>query len=250
MYTGDELSAVSDMYVYPHFDYLLHTQNLRKSWIKVKSVIDEQSTDEWARYVGYHQATIDGQVYSYPLLSDALRAYDTSVVHRKGGRTQLGDLNLPGEWDFASGSSDSTNNETCTNNIMISNWKGIMFRSEKGKYKAKIPYGGKDINLGYYKLASDAALVYDKALILLKGANAKTNFASDQDHVTSRATEMRGTNSNVNLGKVLSKISSKIETVVSKICASEPDENSIMMSHGSKDGVLGEKIQSGGESSR
>ena len=87
MYTGDELSAVSDMYVYPHFDYLLHTQNLRKSWIKVKSVIDEQSTDEWARYVGYHQATIDGQVYSYPLLSDALRAYDTSVVRRKGGST-------------------------------------------------------------------------------------------------------------------------------------------------------------------
>ena len=242
---------MSEVYVFPEFDYLLDTQNLRKSWMGVQWVVDETSTDEWAKDVGYHQATIDGQVYSYPLLSDALRAYDTSVVHRKGGRTQLGDLNLPGEWDFASGFSDSAKDETCTNIlIMISNWKGITFRPEKRKYKAKIPYGGKDINLGYYKLASDAALVYDKALILLKGANAKTNFASDQDHVSSRATETRGTSSNVNLGKVLSKISSKIESLVSKICASEPDESSIMMSHGSKDGVLGEKIQSGGESSR
>ena len=86
-YKGDELSAVSEVYVFPKFAYLLDTQNLRKSWIGVQCVVDETSTDEWAKDVGYHQATIDGQVYSYPLLSDALRAYDTSVVRRKGGST-------------------------------------------------------------------------------------------------------------------------------------------------------------------
>ena len=154
-------------------------------------------------------------------------------------------MNLPGEWAFASGSSDSANNETSTitTMIMISNWKGIAFRPEKRKYKAKIPYGGKDINLGYYKLASDAALVHDKALIVLRGTKAKTNFPSDQDHVISRAAEMKGTSLNVNLEKVLSKISSKIESLVSKIRSSEPDESSNLMSHGTKDVVLGEKMQ-------
>ena len=199
----------------------------------VRWVVDETSTDEWARDVGYHEATIDGQVYSHPLLSDALRAYDTSVVRRKGGSTQLGDLNLPGEWDFANGSSDSAKGETYTKTmIMISNWKGIAFRPKKNKYKAKIPYGGEDINLGYYKLASDAALVHDEAAILLKGTKAETNFASDQDHVSSRVAEMKGKCLNVKLEKVLSKISSKIESLVSKIRATEQDDN-----------VIGEKMQ-------
>ena len=59
----------------------------------------------------------------------------------------------------------------------------------------------------------------------------------------SRAAEMKGTSLKVNLEKVLSKISSKIEGLVSKISSSEPDESSNLMSHGSKDEVLGDKMQ-------
>lgn len=88
--------------------------------------------------------------------------------------------------------------------------------------KATISYDGKkDINLGYYKLASDAALVHDKALVLLKGntslRSVRANFTTDQEHEDSRTIEMNRTGLNVDIDTVLSKISSKVTGLLSKM---------------------------------
>jgi len=64
---GDELDGVEDAFVFPKVDYLLEEKN--KKWLGVKNVMDPKSKDMWAELVGWHEATIDGNVYSFPLLS-------------------------------------------------------------------------------------------------------------------------------------------------------------------------------------
>ena len=72
---GDQLDGVSDAFVFPKFDYLLDTKSLEKQWMGVRNVTDKRSNDNWARLVGYHEATIDGKVHSFPLLSGKLSLF-------------------------------------------------------------------------------------------------------------------------------------------------------------------------------
>lgn len=67
-------------------------------WIGVRNVVDNTSTDPWAKVVGWYAAKINGIEQTYPLLTDALRAFDTHTAHTLGVRTQKHDLNIPDEW--------------------------------------------------------------------------------------------------------------------------------------------------------
>eukprot|EP00579_Thalassiosira_antarctica_P026811 CAMPEP_0202004042 /NCGR_PEP_ID=MMETSP0905-20130828/9464_1 /ASSEMBLY_ACC=CAM_ASM_000554 /TAXON_ID=420261 /ORGANISM="Thalassiosira antarctica, Strain CCMP982" /LENGTH=771 /DNA_ID=CAMNT_0048561297 /DNA_START=15 /DNA_END=2330 /DNA_ORIENTATION=- len=114
---GDELDGVEDRYVFSKADYLLHMQNggeedTDHNWIGVKNVLDSESSDGWASSVGWYNATmIDGQEQSFSLLSDALSAYDASVIHAKeGAQTEVdpSDLNLPEEFEGKEGVKTNT----------------------------------------------------------------------------------------------------------------------------------------------
>ena len=59
---------------------------------------DKKSKDPWARLVGWYVAKINGEDRTFSQLSDALRAYDASVVRSKGASTKESDLNLPEDW--------------------------------------------------------------------------------------------------------------------------------------------------------
>jgi len=102
----------------------------------------------------------------------------------------------------------------------LSSLKGFLFKPDKKKYKAKIKYGENDINLGYYKLASDAAWAYDRALGVLRGEKAKPNFSSEDAYKSSRALEMKETNLHVDYETIQAKIASKIDDVTSKMGSS------------------------------
>ena len=109
----------------------------------------------------------------------------------------------------------------------LSSLKGFLFKPDKKKYKAKIKYGENDINLGYYKLASDAARAYDRALGILRGEEARTNFDSEDAYRSSRALEMKETNLHVDYETIQAKIASKIDDVTSKICASSASAKTV-----------------------
>ena len=152
----------------------------------------------------------------------ALRAYDTAVVNRKGGKTRQWDLNLPEEWHFDSRGNNMPMEEDSeeSGSFILSSLKGFVFKLDKKKYKAKISYGQNGINLGYYKLASDASWAYDRALGVLRGEKARTNFDSEEAYKSSRALEMKETNLHVDYETIQAKIASKIDDIRSKICSS------------------------------
>ena len=101
--------------------------------------------------------------------------------------------------------------------MSISDLKGSSFIQEKKKYHGKIRHGGKHYHLGYYKLASDAALACDKALKLLMGPNANTNYATEHDHKKMRAMELRRTGLNVDFEAVRAYMSSKVNGAILKV---------------------------------
>lgn len=63
----------------------------------MRNVVDDTSVDPWAKVVGWYVAYIGGTELAFPLLTDALRAFDSHTVTRLGSKTRKNDLNLPGE---------------------------------------------------------------------------------------------------------------------------------------------------------
>jgi len=104
---GDVIDNLEDAYIFNKEDYLLtirlEKSKKKKEWIGVRNVVDEKSSDMWARSVGWYVANIDGEERPFSLLSDALRAYDAHVIqsshllHRVDKK--YSQLNLPEEWE-------------------------------------------------------------------------------------------------------------------------------------------------------
>ena len=101
------IDNLEDAYIFNKEDYLLTIRlgksKKKKDWIGVRNVVDEESSDMWARSVGWYVANINGEERSFSLLSDALRAYDAHVMqsshllHRVDKK--YSQLNLPEEWE-------------------------------------------------------------------------------------------------------------------------------------------------------
>lgn len=64
-----EIDGIEDRYVFPKEDYLLSTKRGDREWVGVNNVVDENSTDQWAKIVGWYVATIDGDEQSFSRLS-------------------------------------------------------------------------------------------------------------------------------------------------------------------------------------
>lgn len=100
-YTDDssEQDHIPEHFVFAKEDYLLSiNKDVHHEWKGVKNVLDKKSDDFWADLIGYYVAIIDGKEQSFPRLSQALQAYDASVVKRKGDKTKHCDLNIPENW--------------------------------------------------------------------------------------------------------------------------------------------------------
>lgn len=105
---GDVLKNIPDHFVFAAEDYLLHLRHddddnkkgkKKPPWTGVKNVTDKRSKDQWAKHVGWYVATIEGEKHTFSLLSHALKAYDASVVKKKGVATRESSLNLPEDWE-------------------------------------------------------------------------------------------------------------------------------------------------------
>ena len=98
---GTELDNIPEHFVFHKDDYLFSTSvDPKHEWKGVRNVIDKKSEDLWASFIGYYVATIDGKEQSFSRLSDALQAYDASIVRRKGNKTRQSDLNIPENWTW------------------------------------------------------------------------------------------------------------------------------------------------------
>ncbi|KAL7527492.1 hypothetical protein ACHAXR_007734 [Thalassiosira sp. AJA248-18] len=78
-------------------------------WLGVRNVTDRTSPDLWAKHVGWYVATYydnddsaSPEEHTFSLLSDALRAYDASVIRCKLGAKaesiEACELNIPEDW--------------------------------------------------------------------------------------------------------------------------------------------------------
>lgn len=58
----------------------------------------------------------------------------------------------------------------------ISRFKGVSWDAETGKWRARIDFNGKTINIGRFHEETDAAAAYDRKALELHGEFALTNF--------------------------------------------------------------------------
>lgn len=98
---GTEQDHVPEHFVFHKEDYLLSTGNCPQHvWKGVKNIVDKESEDVWASLIGYYVAIVDGKEQPFSRLSEALQAYDASIVKRKGEKTRQSDLNIPENWEW------------------------------------------------------------------------------------------------------------------------------------------------------
>lgn len=91
---GDEGYA-EDFFVMRHEDYELNLRGVAK-WKGVKPVKDPNTSDQWAKLVGWYKVNIgDGEEKLFSTLLEAMQAYDNSVIQQKGAKTKPSELNLP-----------------------------------------------------------------------------------------------------------------------------------------------------------
>jgi len=95
-----DLLDVEDCQVILVEDYLLSKHVKESDWKGVKHVCDEESTDPWAREVGWYTVNIDGIEETFGDLLDSLRAYDINQAEIKGDDLKESDLNLPNDWSI------------------------------------------------------------------------------------------------------------------------------------------------------
>lgn len=100
-----------------------------------------------------------------------------------------------------------------TNQNYAANYTGVY--SDKGKYKTYICHK-KQIHIGSFVIAADAALARDKCLHQL-GKVFTPNFASESGHHKARKTESEERGLEVSYHTVLKYISSRISKILSKI---------------------------------
>jgi hypothetical protein len=103
---GSVVDGIPEHVVLSKRDHLLAASHgFSHEWKGVRNVVDESSDDLWAKHVGWYTVAIGGgdeadTEKKFARLSDAVRAYDASVVRIKGDKTNRGELNLPDEWSW------------------------------------------------------------------------------------------------------------------------------------------------------
>ena len=100
---GDIQTDIEDYRLILEEEYLLSKRVKESDWKGVKRIFDEESSDPWAREVGWYVATCtciengvkhdDEQHYVY--LSDALRVYDMRTIFLGEVKEPESDLNFP-----------------------------------------------------------------------------------------------------------------------------------------------------------
>jgi len=211
---GDELHGVDDVYVVRKEDYELSTRENVARWKGIALETDDNSTDLWAKRMGWYSVTIDGDDYRFPYLSQALRAYDDSVVRSKGVNTYPSDLNLAEEWKFSKRirKQDAREKDARTEEI-ARRLKGCSFNEAYGRYSAQISFSGVEKvtkNIGFYELKADAAFAYDEAAKKLGVAASRgLNYSSPDEHLDVRNREMEKRGISVNIATVKAKVADK-----------------------------------------
>jgi len=83
----------------------------------------------------------------------------------------------------------SSNHNSEKASSFYSNFIGVSFNNNK--YLARIRFKSKLHCIGYWRLETDAAMAFDEAAKLLRGADfSKVNFSSRQDYLAARAKEL------------------------------------------------------------
>jgi HNH endonuclease len=95
---------------------------------------------------------------------------DSSVDHKNGDTLDNQRHNLR-----ACSKRDNNRNSRKTRSSTTSRYKGVVLRSDTGKWQAYIE-DGRQISLGYHTVEEDAARAYDRKAIELFGEFARTNF--------------------------------------------------------------------------
>jgi len=98
VFINGERSDVEDYQVILEKEYFTSKDTKESDWKGVHRVFDKNSSDPWAREVGWYTADIEGIEEPFVHLSDALRAYDISQARTKRGDLKQSDLNHPKDW--------------------------------------------------------------------------------------------------------------------------------------------------------
>lgn len=92
----------------------------------------------------------------------------------------------------------------------------VHYNKERKKWVSQIYHNNKQHFLGYYSLETDAALAFDECAKLLRGSNAKTNFATLEDYEKAKKDELAATGLSSDVITSSTSIKAKVADVVQK----------------------------------
>lgn len=205
---------MEDVYVVRKKDYELSTRESVAHWKGIALETDDDSTDLWAKRMGWYSVTIEGDEYRFPYLSQALRAYDDSVVRSKGVNAVPSDLNLAEEWKFSKRirKQDAREKDARAEEI-ARRLKGCSYIEARGAYTAQISFSGVQNvtkTIGVYELKADAAFAYDEAAKKFGVAASRgLNYSSPDEHLDVRNREMEERGISVNIATLKAKVAER-----------------------------------------
>ena len=114
---------------------------------------------------------------------------------------------------------------------IISEYKGVSFRTHDAKFLAEIDIDGKIHCLGHYTFQADAALAYDKGRVLFTRPDPTgSNFSTMSKYEESIRTEMAIVNRDANVTKRNDKVTKIVQSYIAKIY-NEPRRKPISTSY-------------------
>lgn len=107
-------------------------------------------------------------IFLHRVIMDAPKGMQVDHINGDGRDNRRSNLRL------------ATNAENCRNrqlpSVNTSGYKGVVFKSEFGKWRATIGVNSSRIHLGYFESPIEAARAYDEAARKYFGEFARTNF--------------------------------------------------------------------------
>lgn len=145
------------------------------------ALVDEEDFDTVSRYKWRADEQRPGLFYAvtgHNTMMHKLICPDYSLVdHKDGNSLNNTRVNLRS----ADKATNGMNRGAQVNNR--SGFKGVSFYPKNQNWRAAIHRDGKQVHLGYFPTAEDAARAYDKAALVLHGAFAFFNFRDIQEGI-------------------------------------------------------------------
>jgi len=147
------------------------------------------------------------EVYLSNIYAGEKKTYDMEIEDDEGGSDEYSDEDSCDEEMEEKKKRQST-----------SIYTGVYYKKDRKSWTSSIKHGGKQQGLGSYTVETDAAMAFDEAAKIMRGAAAEINFATLKGYEKAKKHELEKTGFGSDASMSYTSIKAKVAEVVWKTC--------------------------------